>query len=77
MEPTNGPVVVVTEADDQTADMVIDELNRRAVPVVRLNPADIGEGLTVSARFGTWPAPAAGQVRNRSRTGDQAVVRSR
>ncbi|MCY0923297.1 MULTISPECIES: ATP-grasp ribosomal peptide maturase [Streptomyces] len=70
------PVLVVTEADDITADMVITELNRRKVPVVRFNPADIGEGLTVSARFGTCPAPVAGQVRTPSRTADLAVVRS-
>ncbi|MEU7432997.1 hypothetical protein AB0B07_19555 [Streptomyces sioyaensis] len=56
------PVLVVTEADDVTADMVIAELNRRSVPVVRVNPSDIGEGLTgltVSARFGTCPVPVA------------------
>ncbi|MCS0601068.1 ATP-grasp ribosomal peptide maturase [Streptomyces sp. LP11] len=62
------PVLVVTEADDVTADMVITELNRRGVPVVRFNPADIGEGLTVSARFGTSPARMAGEVRTPSRS---------
>ncbi|WP_225101867.1 ATP-grasp ribosomal peptide maturase [Streptomyces sp. CoH27] len=70
------PVLVATEADDITADMVITELNRRDVPVVRFNPADIGEDLTVSARFGTCPAPVTGQVRTPSRTADLTRVRS-
>ncbi|MBL1099538.1 hypothetical protein [Streptomyces coffeae] len=70
------PVLVATEADDVTADMVITELNRRSVPVVRVNPADIGAGLTVSARFGTCPAPVAGQVRTPSRTTDLDRLRA-
>lgn len=72
-----GPVLVATEADDVTADMVITELNRRDVPVVRFDPADICQGrLTVSARFGTCPAYLAGQVRTPSRTVDLTQVRS-
>lgn len=67
---------MATDADDVTADMVINELNRRSVPVVRFNPADMGAGLTVSARFGTRPAPVAGQVRTLSRTADLTEVRS-
>ncbi|WP_326612429.1 ATP-grasp ribosomal peptide maturase [Streptomyces scopuliridis] len=70
------PVLVATEADDITADMVITELNRRDVPVVRFNLAGIGEGLTVSARFGACPAPVVGQVRTPSRTADLTRVRS-
>lgn len=62
-----GPVLVATEADDVTADMVITELNRRSVPVVRFNPADIGDGLTVSARYGIRPASAAGRMLTPSR----------
>lgn len=69
-------VLVATEADDLTADMVITELNRRCVPVVRFNPADIGTDLTVSARFGTCPVPVAGQVRTPSRAVDLNSVRS-
>lgn len=72
-----GPILVATEADDVTADMVITELNRRDVPVVRFDPADICQGrLTVSARFGTCPAFVAGQVRTPSRTVDLTQVRS-
>ncbi|MEU3614083.1 ATP-grasp ribosomal peptide maturase [Streptomyces sp. NPDC006872] len=70
------PVLVATEADDLTADMVITELNRRNVPVVRFNPADIGADLTVSARFGTCPASMVGEVRTLSRTADLARVRA-
>ncbi|MDH6575125.1 phenylacetate-coenzyme A ligase PaaK-like adenylate-forming protein [Kitasatospora sp. MAP5-34] len=70
------PVLVATEADDVTADMVITELNRRNVPVVRFNPADIGAGLAVSARFGTCPAAVAGRVRTPSRVADLAQVRA-
>ncbi|MEU5424350.1 ATP-grasp ribosomal peptide maturase [Streptomyces olivoreticuli] len=68
--------MVATEADDRTAGMVITELNRRDVPVVRFNPADIGEGLAVSARFGTCPATPDGQVRTPSRAADLANIRS-
>ena len=70
------PVLVATEADDRTADMVIAELNRRSVPVVRFNPADLGADLTVSATFGTCPKPVAGQVRTSSRAADLTTVRS-
>ncbi|MEU6539724.1 ATP-grasp ribosomal peptide maturase [Streptomyces sp. NPDC047000] len=70
------PVLVATEADDLTADMVIAQLNRRNVPVVRFNPADIEADLTVTARFGTCPAPMAGQVRTSSRAVDLTAVRS-
>lgn len=73
---TERPVLVATEADDRTADMVITELNRRAVPVVRFNPADIGERLTVSARFGTCSTPVAGQVRTPSRSAGLEHVRA-
>ncbi|WP_274029977.1 ATP-grasp ribosomal peptide maturase [Streptomyces sp. MMBL 11-1] len=70
------PVLVATEADDLTADMVISELNRRNVPVARFNPADIGAALTVSARFGSCPVPVTGQLRTPSRTVELADVRS-
>ncbi|MEV4872454.1 ATP-grasp ribosomal peptide maturase [Streptomyces syringium] len=75
-EAERRPVLVATEADDITADMVITELNRRSVPVVRLNPADFGVDLTVSARFGTCPAPVTGQVRTPSRITDLARLRA-
>ncbi|NJQ14121.1 ATP-grasp ribosomal peptide maturase [Streptomyces bohaiensis] len=70
------PVLVATEVDDLTADMVIAELNRRSVPVTRFNPADIGAALVVSVRFGERPAPVSGQLRTPSRAVDLARVRS-
>ncbi len=69
-------MLVATEADDPTADMVIAELNRRDVPVVRFDPADIGADLTVSARFGTCSVPVAGQVRTLSRSAELTDVRA-
>ncbi len=69
-------VLIATEAEDVTADMVITELNRRSVPVVRFNPSDIGGGLTVSARFGTCPVPVAGQVHTPSRAARLDQVRA-
>jgi ATP-grasp ribosomal peptide maturase len=44
-----APVVVVTQLDDATADVVIEELNRRSVPVVRLDPGDFPSSVTVNA----------------------------
>lgn len=70
------PVLVATEANDVTADMVITELNRRSVPVIRFNPADIGDGLTVSARYGSRPARVAGRLLTPSREADLEDVRS-
>jgi ATP-grasp ribosomal peptide maturase len=60
-------VLVATEANDVTADMVIAHLNQRGLPVARFNPADFGVDLTVSARFGIGPVPVAGQIRTPSR----------
>ena len=71
-----GPVAVVTEVDDVTADMVITELNKRDVPVVRFDLSDIGDGLLLSARFGACPASPAGHLRTPSRTTTLEGVRS-
>lgn len=46
------PVLVVTNIDDPTADLVIAELNRRDVPVARLDPGDFPAALSASARLG-------------------------
>lgn len=45
------PVLVVTQPDDLTADLVIEQLNRRRVPVVRFDTADFPQALTLSARI--------------------------
>jgi ATP-grasp ribosomal peptide maturase len=60
-------VLVATEANDVTADMVIAHINQRGVPVVRFNPADFGTDLTMSARFGIGQSPVTGQIRTPSR----------
>lgn len=72
-----GPVAVVTEVDDVTADMVITELNKRGVPVVRFDPSDIGDRLLLSARFGAGSATTpAGHLRTPSRNTALEGVRS-
>ncbi|MEU6913158.1 ATP-grasp ribosomal peptide maturase [Streptomyces olindensis] len=72
-----GPVAVVTEVDDVTADMVITELNKRGVPVVRFDPSDIGDRLLLSARFGAGPAATpVGHLRTLSRDTTLEGVRS-
>ncbi|MFJ6705699.1 MULTISPECIES: ATP-grasp ribosomal peptide maturase [unclassified Streptomyces] len=45
-------VLVVTALEDVTADYVIAALNERGVPVVRVDPADLGAGLSFGARIG-------------------------
>jgi ATP-grasp ribosomal peptide maturase len=73
--PATGTVLVITEPDDPTADDVIRELNARAVPVARFNPADIGSALTVTAEFGGNRA-LSGWLRTPSRRVNLADVRS-
>jgi ATP-grasp ribosomal peptide maturase len=49
----DGPVLVLTCADDPTSDVVVNELNDRGIPVFRCDPADVLTGrLEVSAEFG-------------------------
>jgi ATP-grasp ribosomal peptide maturase len=43
------PVMVVTELDDAHADLVIAELGERGVPVVRFDPCDFPDRLSMSA----------------------------
>lgn len=82
--PSAGAVLVVTETDDLTADMVIAELNQREIPVARVNPSDFGDRLTMSARFGTSEPGAAepgaesptGRLATPSRTVELDQVRS-
>ncbi|MFE6384785.1 ATP-grasp ribosomal peptide maturase [Nocardiopsis dassonvillei] len=71
-EPT---VLVVTNIDDPTADLVINELNRRNVPVARMDPGDFPASLTASARTagdGGW----GGALSTSSRTIPLDRVRS-
>ncbi|MFJ6687307.1 hypothetical protein [Streptomyces sp. NPDC091294] len=45
-------VLVVTALEDVTADWVVAALNERGVPVVRVDPADIGPRLAFAFRIG-------------------------
>ncbi|WP_052849275.1 ATP-grasp ribosomal peptide maturase [Streptomyces avicenniae] len=51
-------VLVVTSLEDVTSDQVIDVLNKRGSSVVRVDPADIGRGLSfeahIDAASGEW-----------------------
>lgn len=51
-----GPVLILTHPFDPTADKVVDELNRRGVPLFRCDAADFPEKLSVGAelRGGHW-----------------------
>lgn len=47
------PVLVCTEYEDPTADLIIAELNRRRVPVLRFDPGrDLPASVTLAARIG-------------------------
>lgn len=60
-------VLVVTALEDVTADWVIAALNEREVPVVRVDPADIGPALTFGFRIGADAPAWGGRLRTASR----------
>ncbi|MFE9254119.1 ATP-grasp ribosomal peptide maturase [Streptomyces sp. NPDC006879] len=60
-------VLVVTALEDVTADWVIAALNEREVPVVRVDPADIGPALTFGFRIGADSPAWGGRLRTASR----------
>lgn len=69
------PVLVCTEYEDATADLVIAELNRRRVPVLRFDPGrDFPASVVLAARVGTggW----GGRLTVGDRTADLSAVRS-
>jgi ATP-grasp ribosomal peptide maturase len=72
----NGnPVLVATEFEDPTADLVIAELNRRRVPVLRFDPGrDFPGSAVVSAR--TVPSGWGGRLTVGERTADLENVRA-
>lgn len=71
---TEPSVLVVTRLDDATGDLVIRELNRRHVPVARLDPGDFPMDLTVNASVDG--SGLRGTIRTRTRTVDLTDVRS-
>ncbi|MGW1980323.1 ATP-grasp ribosomal peptide maturase [Streptomyces sp. NPDC001889] len=60
-------VLVITALEDVTADWVISELNEREVAVARVDPADIGSGLTFGARIGAGTPTWSGRLVTSSR----------
>ncbi|MFE1326696.1 ATP-grasp ribosomal peptide maturase [Streptomyces sp. NPDC058735] len=60
-------VLVVTALEDVTADLVVAALNEREVPVVRVDPADIGPALTFGFRIDADRAEWGGRLRTTSR----------
>ncbi|MEW1701134.1 ATP-grasp ribosomal peptide maturase [Streptomyces sp. NPDC091278] len=73
MSPS-ASVLVVSQLDDATADAVIEELNRRQVPVVRLDPGDFPADITVAARLDN--DGMRGSARTRTRVTDLEQVRA-
>lgn len=72
----NAPpaVLVVTRLDDVTADLVIGELGRRGVPVMRIDPADFPDAVTVDVRV--HGPGLTGEVRTSTRTAGLDAVRA-
>ncbi|GGS11947.1 MULTISPECIES: ATP-grasp ribosomal peptide maturase [Streptomyces] len=68
------PVLVVTRLDDATADEVINELNQRRVPVIRLDPGDFPCEVTLSGTFAS--TGTGGILATASRSVDLGNVRS-
>ncbi|UQA95304.1 ATP-grasp ribosomal peptide maturase [Streptomyces halobius] len=69
-----GPVLVVTNLDDPTTDLVIDELHGRGVPVVRFDSGDFPATLSVAAMITS--EGITGTLTTPTRTADLAGVRS-
>ncbi|QNP70496.1 ATP-grasp ribosomal peptide maturase [Streptomyces roseirectus] len=69
-----GPVLVVTNLDDPTADVVIGELHGRGVPVVRFDSGDFPHALSLAATI--TPYGVEGTLSTPSRVADLSQVRS-
>ncbi|MGW3569855.1 ATP-grasp ribosomal peptide maturase [Streptomyces sp. NPDC000941] len=67
-------VLVVTKVEDTTADLVIEQLNARQVPVVRLDPGDFPATVAVSACADGHGL--SGSLRTPSRCADLQRIRS-
>jgi ATP-grasp ribosomal peptide maturase len=66
--------VLVVTGEDTTADLVIEELNERTVPVVRFDLADFPHSVAATARYGG--RAFAGALRTDSRQADLSAVRA-
>ncbi|MFD4952966.1 ATP-grasp ribosomal peptide maturase [Streptomyces sp. NPDC058451] len=69
-----GPVLVVTNLDDPTTDLVIDELHGRGVPVVRFDSGDFPATLSLAATVTS--NGIGGTLSTPTRTPDLSHVRS-
>ncbi|GGO81072.1 ATP-grasp ribosomal peptide maturase [Nonomuraea cavernae] len=67
MRPPRGAVMVITSAEDITANLVIEALIERDVRVARVDPAEIGDALSFGARMGAGREKWAGRLRTPSR----------
>lgn len=70
------PVMVVTNLEDPTADLVIAELHGRDVPVVRFDAGDFPATLACSAHIGGGATRWEGNVRTHTRVAELGAVRS-
>ena len=66
--PGQGCVVVITQRFDPTADMVVEELNRRAADVFRFDTADFPLRLSVAAELTDTQEEWIGSAQNGRRT---------
>jgi ATP-grasp ribosomal peptide maturase len=72
-QSTASTVLMLTEATDSTADLVVKELDSRGASIMRVDTADFPLSLQVSARFdGTWH----GELRAADRAVDLGDIRS-
>ncbi|MET9429818.1 ATP-grasp ribosomal peptide maturase [Streptomyces sp. NPDC003036] len=76
MTQEHRPVVVVTNLEDPTADLVIAELHDRGVPVVRFDSGDFPATLSCSAHIGGELTRWSGSVATPSRVAELGDVRS-
>ncbi|GAA0947793.1 hypothetical protein GCM10009574_021980 [Streptomyces asiaticus] len=70
----DAPVMVVTNLDDPTTDLVIEELHGRGISVVRFDSGDFPATLSVAATI--TRTGIAGTLTTPSRTADLTRVRS-
>ncbi|MGP3732153.1 MvdC/MvdD family ATP grasp protein [Streptomyces sp. GDS52] len=71
-----SPVLVVTNLDDPTTDLVIDELHRRSVPVVRFDSGDFPTTLSFPATLTAHGIKGTLTTPTPTRTADLSRVRS-
>jgi ATP-grasp ribosomal peptide maturase len=64
---SKNAVLVLTQVEDPTADLVLDELNQRGVAFVRCDPGDFPASLVLTARLdqnaATWAGRLSGEYR--------------